>query len=174
MAGIIGAGITSAVSSHEAHKQRQWAEKMMKRAYQYTMQDMRKAGLNPILAYKTGPTNVGGGSMAHTPDFGSAASADVNSAKEIFRTNADVTLKNRQTDQTSANIGLLNEQAQTQTRQQDFLSAQSRETTARAIFQESQIPKAVADAEIDNTWWGKTLHQINRGSQAIRRCLRQP
>jgi len=43
-------------------------------AYQATMEDMRKAGLNPILAYQRGPTPSGQGSVAKMPDFGQVMS----------------------------------------------------------------------------------------------------
>ncbi len=39
-------------------------------AYQITMADMRKAGLNPILAYQRGPTGGGQVSLAQSPNFG--------------------------------------------------------------------------------------------------------
>lgn len=37
-------------------------ERMSNSAYQRSMDDMRKAGLNPILTYKTGPASTPGGS----------------------------------------------------------------------------------------------------------------
>ncbi len=45
--------------------------KMRQLAYQDTMEDMRKAGLNPILAYQRGPTaGAGSVSLAQSPQFG--------------------------------------------------------------------------------------------------------
>lgn len=50
----------------EAQAQREWSEKMASTAYQRTMEDMKKAGLNPILAASRGATQVGSGSAAST------------------------------------------------------------------------------------------------------------
>jgi hypothetical protein len=69
--GMIGAaivgGAVSAYGQHSANSVNQainsknlaWQEKMRATAYQATMQDMRKAGLNPILAASRGATNWG-------------------------------------------------------------------------------------------------------------------
>jgi len=53
-------GITGgAFSLIAAKEQRKFIKKMRETAYQTTMEDMRKAGLNPILAYRQGPTTAG-------------------------------------------------------------------------------------------------------------------
>ena len=69
-AGLIGSAISAARARKEAAKQRAWAEDMYGRRYQMTMNDMRMAGLNPILAYKTGVGSVPSGARADVPDFG--------------------------------------------------------------------------------------------------------
>lgn len=45
-------------NSAEAAKGREWSEMMRKTAYQTTMEDMKKAGLNPILAASRGATSA--------------------------------------------------------------------------------------------------------------------
>lgn len=80
MGGAMGGGLLSSLSSglfslagsalqgylqgEEADEQRDWMEHMASTAYQRTMKDMRKAGLNPILAYSQGATGAGTGAAA--------------------------------------------------------------------------------------------------------------
>lgn len=83
---IIGAGISAASSigggllsgagaaannsammnfnAMEAQKNRDWQERMSNSAYQRAMQDMRLAGLNPVLAYQQGGASSPSGSSA--------------------------------------------------------------------------------------------------------------
>lgn len=51
-------------NSAEAQINRQWQQEMRKTAYQDTVQDMIKAGINPILAAQLGATGLSGGGAA--------------------------------------------------------------------------------------------------------------
>lgn len=50
-------------NSAEAAKNRAWQEQMSNTAYQRAVDDMRKAGINPILAYQQGGASTPGGSQ---------------------------------------------------------------------------------------------------------------
>jgi len=64
-------GITGgAFALAAARQQRNFIKEMRRTAYQTTMEDMRKAGLNPILAYRQGPTTSAQAQQAMTPKMG--------------------------------------------------------------------------------------------------------
>lgn len=76
-AGLIGSGLGLAgeifggisanqASAKSAEKAAKLQLHMLGHRYQYTMEDMRRAGLNPILAYKQGATAVGSAPPTYT------------------------------------------------------------------------------------------------------------
>lgn len=65
-------------SADEAEKQREWSAMMSNTAYQRSVADLKKAGLNPILAYTNGPASTPtGSSAAGIAQSGSQANVDV-------------------------------------------------------------------------------------------------
>lgn len=78
--GGIGTGISTAIQTKlaldEAKRSRNWQKMMSDTAYQRGMRDLRKAGLNPILAGRFGGATTPTGSAASLPapaDFAGSA-----------------------------------------------------------------------------------------------------
>lgn len=113
LGGLLGLGsslggqyISGKRMSREAQKDRDFQERMSNSAYQRSMEDLGKAGLNPILAYKQGGASTPSGSTAQVPDYGkgamSSASQGARMSQEIKNLKATNALTGSQTQAANA------------------------------------------------------------------------
>lgn len=176
-----GAAISAGLQSREASKTRKWARQMRATAYQATMKDMRLAGLNPILASRTGPSAAPQGAMAQIPDFGRSLAAGAQAGVSASKVKVEKELMNSQSEQASAGASQASSQATLNMTQVDESKAKAaqantqaaanvvsaREAAARATILESEIPGKKLEQGMDESWFGKGTRYIRRGSAAI-------
>lgn len=97
IAGQLGSHFLQAAHQRkEADKQRHWLEGQTSSAYQRQVQDLKKAGLNPILSTKLGGAQTGPGAVAGnvSPDINvGAAVSSAQSYLDLKRRNIDYKLE---------------------------------------------------------------------------------
>ena len=161
LGGLAGGIAGSAWSAAEAAKQRRWTRKMRQTAYQDTMADMAKAGLNPILAYQRGATSHGGGAMGKVADLGAsmAAGSQAHSAKNLRKKQED--LVGAQQASEEARKDMLGEQGMLYRHQQAEASARAarkmasaQQIIANTTGQHSTNRKLAVEADAYE-WFGK-------------------
>lgn len=81
--GLLGDFLSGRRSQKAAGQAQDFSERMSNTAWQRGMEDMRKAGLNPILAYKAGPASSPMGTMASFPSTGDIGQTAVAAGKAI-------------------------------------------------------------------------------------------
>ena len=82
MAGSLAGSLFSAKQSQaSADKQMAFQASQTGTGYQRAMADMKRAGLNPMLAAKLGPAAAGSGAMASIPDYGQAVQRGASAAQ---------------------------------------------------------------------------------------------
>jgi hypothetical protein len=82
-ASLYGSLQSARMSQASADKQMQFQASQTGTGYERAMADMKRAGLNPMLAAKLGPASSGSGAMASIPDFGQAVQRGASSAQAV-------------------------------------------------------------------------------------------
>ncbi len=91
--GLFGSKSQNKENQAASAKQMEFQERMSSTAYQRGMEDMKKAGLNPILAYSKGGASTPGGSTYQAQNIGQAAVQGSQQAILTANSAADLRLK---------------------------------------------------------------------------------
>lgn len=95
-ANLLGGIMQNSANATQARQARDWSAYMRSTAYQATVDDMQKAGLNPMLAYSQGASGTPSAAMATMQNtLGPAAQAGSSTYSEL----TSAQLKNVQSDQ---------------------------------------------------------------------------
>lgn len=169
---IAGGALQTSANKEAQIRQHQFQEKMYRNRYQYTMEDMQSAGLNPILAYRQGGGNApSGGSMAGAPNIMQGAAA---SARGLTRLSADVKMARMGTrlrrsqiaetwakEASAATAAGLNKQLERKAKA-DTANVQTQTALGRTA-----LPAAKAQEALDKTDLGEKLRQLNRVIRSV-------
>lgn len=152
--GILGGGLDSGLAFLRDKKARDFAQKMYKHRYQYTVQDMKLAGLNPILAATggfpgaPGVSAPGGGA---TGGIGASSARGVEAGSRASVARAQTRLLRQQTATNAAT---------------ELKERNTATLTAKEIeLLEPQIWSARARAAVDSSNMGQTAIRANRAAE---------
>jgi len=155
-------------------------------AYQRSMEDMRKAGLNPILAYQKGGASSPSGSTLPMKNPAEGVPAAISSAVQMKRVQAEIDnlesqsqLNTERANTEQANQGLINTNtalAGERTNTQGHLTEQERirvqtamatlgKTRMDSIVAEAAADRAIQQGNIDRSEIGQFLGWLQRANE---------
>jgi len=165
--GLAGQAMANRETEASTARQMEFQQRMSDTQYQRGMEDMRKAGLNPILAYKQGGASAPSGASYTAGNVGSAAIAGASSAQEMARSaktlDPDVAQKWASVDLTNGQIArILPAQQELLKMQAAAAGASSAESLARTHLTQLEAARVEADNEFYSTPEGRSVRQTGR------------
>jgi len=163
-------------SKSSAKKQMQFQKKMSNTSFQRGMEDLRKAGLNPILAAKVGGASTPQGAGYQVPNIGEAFASGAHSAGSLRQMLAGTDKTRAETKNVPKAGDLLSQQMRTAQAQAEALHAQARNYNFNSAklqaetenvektnkIMEQAVASSKIEAEIDQTQFGKVMRYLNR------------
>lgn len=144
---IVGSIASGLFGKAQADKQMRFQERMAGTAHQREVEDLRRAGINPLLSARHGGAAAPVGSAAPTPDFGRA----VSSAVDVIRMNMDAAMQAAQINDVNSAAALKDAQTNdlkaTQVDRIELMIAQRKLAlqSERTSFQEAKKIRAELD-----------------------------
>lgn len=144
-------------ASSKAHRrQMAWEREQYQNKYQWTVEDMRKAGLNPMLAIQNGANSAVGG---HAPVYGGATFGDA------LPKAMQMSLMKEQAQNAKEQNDLIRDQQDKTKAETEVFKRQAEAITANALHMQEQIRalKRENDFYRDNP----QVYAIDRGQKAL-------
>ncbi len=174
--GLLGGKRQNKAAAAASQKQMDFQERMSNTSYQRVMEDMAKAGLNPMLAYKQGGAGTPGGSTYSPVNVGTAAAqgaqAGASSASQVKRTaaeiqnlNADTSLKQTQQNNVSTQTQNLDVQRMNLFEQYEVYKADAASARATQDFYNSPIGQWMRKLDL----MGRSINPFANSARSLRK-----
>lgn len=162
LGGVFGSSKSAQSAKEAAEISRDWEREKLKNAYQYTVQDLKAAGLNPILAVQNGP-NTAGSINTPMPDYSGLSAAGAAVGQSINNAiNSKLKKKLIEVQKTGIDSQINKNLSDIEVNKQNVINAKEMVTQIKLQndMLRAQLPSAQNVATYRNSDFGKAMQYI--------------
>lgn len=180
--GVAGAAMSARQAERNMKMQIEWEREKAKNAHQYEVQDLKAAGLNPVLSADGSGANMGS-INPQMPDYGNMAN-NITSALNMMRqekvdksnidnANADTALKEQETINKAAEKGNIEANTAKTLSENNLVKQQGDKIKSEIQLQQSQIEGIKSNNSLNDAQKKRIASEIKRNMYENKRTLKQ-
>lgn len=147
-ASLIGASMQNSAAQAASREQMAFQERSARHSYQWATEDMRKAGINPILAYKQGGSGTLSGSTYTPQNVGAAAATGATAGAGVASSAIAASRNQAELANIAADTALKSSQDKTQAAMQIQALAQAGQANANAALSTEQANQSRMTSDV--------------------------
>lgn len=151
-ASLIGGSMANSAAAAASDKQMAFQKESAQHSYQWATDDMRKAGINPILAYKQGGSGTLSGSTYTPQNVGAAAAAGATAGAGVASSAIAATRNQAELANIAADTALKSSQDKTQAAMQVQALAQAGQANANSALAGEQAAQARMNTDLQRSY----------------------
>lgn len=148
LASLAGGALQNSAASAAADKQMAFQERSARHSYQWATEDMKAAGINPILAYKQGGAGTLSGSSYTPQNIGAAATTGATAGAGVASSAIQATRNQAELANIAADTALKSSQDKTQSALQVQALAQAGQANANSALAAEQSKQAWMNTQL--------------------------